>query len=193
MTTNQDPNPSTPLGRVVATDSLDPGAWTMTHAEVDETLRRGAEHGCTEALFCLGDKPEGAFAAYRRTLVSMENGVVVAFALTNLQERATLFVSPGEAVYEGMIVGENARANDLDVNTLRALEEALLNFAGCAVVISHDRWFLDRIATHMLAFEGESHVEWFEGNYQDYEKDRRRRLGAEADQPHRLKYRRLEA
>jgi ATP-binding cassette ChvD family protein len=81
--------------------------------------------------------------------------------------------------------------NDLDVDTLRALEEALLNFAGCAVVISHDRWFLDRIATHMLAFEGDSQVVWFEGNYQDYEADRHRRLGAEADQPHRIKYRKL--
>src|SRR5580765_6785641 len=81
--------------------------------------------------------------------------------------------------------------NDLDVDTLRALEEALLNFAGCAVVISHDRWFLDRIATHMLAFEGDSEVVWFEGNYQDYEVDRKRRLGAEADQPHRIKYRKL--
>jgi energy-dependent translational throttle protein EttA len=81
--------------------------------------------------------------------------------------------------------------NDLDVDTLRALEEALLSFAGCAVVISHDRWFLDRIATHMLAFEGESEVVWFEGNYQDYEADRKRRLGAEADQPHRIKYRKL--
>jgi energy-dependent translational throttle protein EttA len=81
--------------------------------------------------------------------------------------------------------------NDLDVDTLRALEEALLNFAGCAVVISHDRWFLDRIATHILAFEGDSKVEWFEGNYQDYEADRHRRLGAEADQPHRIKYRKL--
>jgi sulfate-transporting ATPase len=81
--------------------------------------------------------------------------------------------------------------NDLDVDTLRALEEALLSFAGCAVVISHDRWFLDRIATHMLAFEGDSQVVWFEGNYQDYEADRKRRLGAAADQPHRIKYRRL--
>ncbi len=81
--------------------------------------------------------------------------------------------------------------NDLDVNTLRALEEALEDFAGCAVVISHDRWFLDRIATHILAFEGESSVVWFEGNYSDYETDRRRRLGAEADQPHRIKYRHL--
>jgi sulfate-transporting ATPase len=81
--------------------------------------------------------------------------------------------------------------NDLDVDTLRALEEALLNFAGCAVVISHDRWFLDRIATHMLAFEGDSKVVWFEGNYEDYEVDRHRRLGAEADQPHRIKYRKL--
>jgi ATP-binding cassette ChvD family protein len=81
--------------------------------------------------------------------------------------------------------------NDLDVDTLRALEEALLSFAGCAVVISHDRWFLDRLATHMLAFEGDSKVVWFEGNYQDYEVDRRRRLGAEADQPHRIKYRKL--
>jgi energy-dependent translational throttle protein EttA len=81
--------------------------------------------------------------------------------------------------------------NDLDVDTLRALEEALVSFAGCAVVISHDRWFLDRIATHMLAFEGDSQVVWFEGNYQDYEADRRRRLGVEADQPHRIKYRKL--
>ncbi len=81
--------------------------------------------------------------------------------------------------------------NDLDVDTLRALEDALLGFAGCSVVISHDRWFLDRIATHILAFEGDSHVEWFEGNYQDYEADRRRRLGAEADRPHRIKYRKL--
>jgi sulfate-transporting ATPase len=81
--------------------------------------------------------------------------------------------------------------NDLDVDTLRALEQALLDFAGCAVVISHDRWFLDRIATHILAFEGDSHVEWFEGNYQDYEADRKRRLGAAADQPHRIKYRKL--
>ena len=81
--------------------------------------------------------------------------------------------------------------NDLDVDTLRALEEALLNFAGCAVVISHDRWFLDRIATHMLAFEGDSQVVWFEGNYQDYEADKKRRLGNEADQPHRIKYRKL--
>jgi sulfate-transporting ATPase len=81
--------------------------------------------------------------------------------------------------------------NDLDVDTLRGLEEAILNFAGCAVVISHDRWFLDRIATHMLAFEGDSNVVWFEGNYQDYEADRHRRLGTSADQPHRIKYRKL--
>src|ERR671937_2776566 len=81
--------------------------------------------------------------------------------------------------------------NDLDVDTLRALEQALEDFAGCAVIISHDRWFLDRIATHMLAFEGDSRVEWFEGNYQDYEVDRRRRLGAEADQPHRIRYKPL--
>ena len=81
--------------------------------------------------------------------------------------------------------------NDLDVNTLRALEEALENFAGCAVVISHDRWFLDRIATHILAFEGDSRTVWFEGNYSEYEADRKRRLGAEADRPHRIKYRQL--
>ncbi|MHB8405220.1 MAG: energy-dependent translational throttle protein EttA [Gammaproteobacteria bacterium] len=81
--------------------------------------------------------------------------------------------------------------NDLDVETLRALEEALLAFPGCAVIISHDRWFLDRVATHMLAFEGDSKVVWFEGNYADYEVDRKRRLGADADQPHRIKYRRL--
>jgi ATP-binding cassette ChvD family protein len=81
--------------------------------------------------------------------------------------------------------------NDLDVDTLRALEEALLDFPGCAMVISHDRWFLDRIATHIVAFEGDSQVVWFEGNYADYEADRRRRLGAEADQPHRIKYKPL--
>jgi len=81
--------------------------------------------------------------------------------------------------------------NDLDVDTLRALEEALMEFAGCVVVISHDRWFLDRLATHILAFEGDSHVEWFEGNFQAYEADKRRRLGAQADQPHRIKYRPL--
>jgi ATPase subunit of ABC transporter with duplicated ATPase domains len=81
--------------------------------------------------------------------------------------------------------------NDLDVDTLRALEEALYSFAGCAVVISHDRWFLDRVATHMLAFEGDANVVWFEGNYQAYEADRRRRLGAEADRPHRIRYKKL--
>jgi ATP-binding cassette ChvD family protein len=81
--------------------------------------------------------------------------------------------------------------NDLDVETLRALEAALEDFAGCAMIISHDRWFLDRIATHMLAFEGDSHVEWFEGNFQDYEDDKKRRLGIDADQPHRIKYKRF--
>ncbi|MDH4071692.1 MAG: ATP-binding cassette domain-containing protein, partial [Gammaproteobacteria bacterium] len=83
--------------------------------------------------------------------------------------------------------------NDLDVETLRALEQALLEFPGSAVVISHDRWFLDRIATHILAFEGDSQVTWFSGNYTEYEDDRRKRLGAEADRPHRIKYRRLDA
>ena len=81
--------------------------------------------------------------------------------------------------------------NDLDVDTLRALEEALEDFAGCAVIISHDRWFLDRIATHILAFEGDSKTVWCEGNYQSYEAQRRQRLGVEADQPHRLRYKKL--
>jgi len=81
--------------------------------------------------------------------------------------------------------------NDLDVDTLRALEDALLEFAGCAVVISHDRWFLDRIATHVLAFEGDSQVTWYVGNFSDYEADRHRRLGTDADTPHRLKYKPL--
>ncbi|MCC6749263.1 MAG: energy-dependent translational throttle protein EttA [Deltaproteobacteria bacterium] len=81
--------------------------------------------------------------------------------------------------------------NDLDVETLRALEDAILQFPGCAVIITHDRWFLDRVATHILAFEGESHVEWFEGNYRDYEADRKKRLGAAADQPHRVRYKKL--
>ncbi len=82
--------------------------------------------------------------------------------------------------------------NDLDVDTLRALEDALLGFSGCVVVISHDRWFLDRIATHILAFEGDSHVEWFEGNFQDYDADLHRRLGTDADQPHRIKFKPLQ-
>ena len=81
--------------------------------------------------------------------------------------------------------------NDLDVNTMRALEEALENFAGCAVVISHDRWFLDRIATHILAFEGNSKVYWYDGNYSEYEAEKKARLGEDADQPHRIKYRQL--
>jgi ATPase subunit of ABC transporter with duplicated ATPase domains len=81
--------------------------------------------------------------------------------------------------------------NDLDVDTLRALEEALLGYSGCVMVISHDRWFLDRVATHILSFEGDSQVVWFEGNYQDYEADKKRRLGADADQPHRIKYKPL--
>ncbi|MDX5362404.1 MAG: ATP-binding cassette domain-containing protein, partial [Alphaproteobacteria bacterium] len=82
--------------------------------------------------------------------------------------------------------------NDLDVETLQALEAALEDFAGCAVIISHDRWFLDRIATHMLAFEGDSHVEWFEGNFEDYEADKKRRLGDAAVEPHRIKFKRFE-
>ncbi len=81
--------------------------------------------------------------------------------------------------------------NDLDVNTLRALEEALLDFAGCAVVISHDRWFLDRVATHILAFEGDSQVKWFEGNFAEYEENRRQRLGIDSDQPERIRYKKL--
>ncbi|NNE39083.1 MAG: energy-dependent translational throttle protein EttA, partial [Gammaproteobacteria bacterium] len=82
--------------------------------------------------------------------------------------------------------------NDLDVETLRALEEALLEFPGCAVVISHDRWFLDRIATHILAFEGEAQVTWFEGNFAEYEADRKKRLGVDADTPTRIKYKKLQ-
>ena len=91
----------------------------------------------------------------------------------------------------GNVILLDEPSNDLDVGTLRALEEALLSFAGCVVVISHDRWFLDRIATHILAFEGNSEVVWFEGNYQDYERDRKKRLGQDADQPRRIKYRPL--
>jgi ATPase subunit of ABC transporter with duplicated ATPase domains len=81
--------------------------------------------------------------------------------------------------------------NDLDVNTLRSLEDAIDNFAGCAVVVSHDRWFLDRIATHILAFEGDSQINWFNGNYSDYEADHHQRLGIEADTPHRIQYKKL--
>ncbi|MBN2655002.1 MAG: energy-dependent translational throttle protein EttA [Nitrospirae bacterium] len=117
------------------------------------------------------------------------------------QQKKVSMLSGGERnrVHLARILKEGANVllldeptNDLDVNTMRALEEALENFAGCAVVISHDRWFLDRIATHILAFEGDSRVVWFEGNYSDYEVDRKARLGAAADQPHRIKYRHLE-
>ena len=119
------------------------------------------------------------------------------FSGTDQQKKVTM-LSGGERnrVHLAKILKEGANVllldeptNDLDVNTLRALEEALENFAGCAVVISHDRWFLDRIATHILAFEGDSKVVWFEGNYSDYEADRKMRLGKDADQPHRIKYR----
>ncbi len=116
------------------------------------------------------------------------------------QQKKTSAISGGERnrVHLAKILKSGANVllldeptNDLDVNTMRALEEALENFAGCAVIITHDRWFLDRIATHMLAFEGDSKVVWFEGNYSDYEKDRHARLGTAADQPHRIKYRQL--
>jgi ATP-binding cassette ChvD family protein len=116
------------------------------------------------------------------------------------QQKKTGTLSGGERnrVHLAKVLKEGANVllldeptNDLDVNTMRALEEALENFAGCAVVISHDRWFLDRIATHILAFEGDSRVVWFEGNYSDYEADRKARLGSAADQPHRIKYRHL--
>ena len=116
------------------------------------------------------------------------------------QQKLTGILSGGERnrVHLAKVLREQANVllldeptNDLDVNTLRALEEALENFAGCAVVISHDRWFLDRIATHILAFEGESNVVWFDGNYSEYEEDRKRRLGIDADRPHRIKYKKL--
>lgn len=116
------------------------------------------------------------------------------------QQKKTGVLSGGERnrVYLAKMLREEANvllldepSNDLDVNTLRALEDALLGFAGCAVVISHDRWFLDRIATHILAFEGDSQVVWFDGNYSEYEEDRKRRLGAEANRPSRIKYKRL--
>ncbi|HCD53137.1 MAG TPA: energy-dependent translational throttle protein EttA [Balneolaceae bacterium] len=116
------------------------------------------------------------------------------------QQKKTAQLSGGERnrVHLAKMLKEGANVllldeptNDLDVNTLRALEEALLNFAGCAVVISHDRWFLDRVATHILAFEGDSQVYWFEGNYQEYEENRKQRLGITDDQPHRIKYKKL--
>ena len=121
------------------------------------------------------------------------------FSGTDQQKKAGL-LSGGERnrVHLARMLKEGANVllldeptNDLDVNTMRALEEAILNFAGCVLVISHDRWFLDRIATHILAFEGESKVVWFDGNYSEYEADRKARLGAAADQPHRIKYRHL--
>ncbi|MCG8373370.1 MAG: energy-dependent translational throttle protein EttA, partial [Balneolales bacterium] len=116
------------------------------------------------------------------------------------QQKKTTELSGGERnrVHLAKMLKEGANVllldeptNDLDVNTLRALEEALLSFAGCAVIISHDRWFLDRIATHILAFEGNSQVYWFEGNYQEYEENRKQRLGIDAEQPHRIAYKKL--
>ena len=121
------------------------------------------------------------------------------FAGTDQQKKVGV-LSGGERnrVHLARILKEEANVllldeptNDIDVNTMRALEEGLENFAGCAVVISHDRWFLDRIATHILAFEGDSKVAFFDGNFTEYEEDRKKRLGAEADQPHRIKYRHL--
>ena len=104
---------------------------------------------------------------------------------------ATASTSPRCSRSGGNVLLLDEPTNDLDVETLRALEEALENFAGCAVVISHDRFFLDRLATHILAFEGDSQVEWFEGNFESYEEDKFRRLGPEADRPHRMTYKKL--
>ena len=104
---------------------------------------------------------------------------------------ATACISPRCCKSGANVLLLDEPTNDLDVETLRALEEALEDFAGCAVIISHDRWFLDRIATHILAFEGDSHVEWFEGNFQDYEADKMRRLGADSVIPHRMKYKKF--
>ncbi len=124
-------------------------------------------------------------------IVPLVTKVAVPIVLESLKRRK--FDTEGflEDAKESLGKGLKKSRLDLDVDTLRALEEALLDFGGCAVVISHDRWFLDRIATHILAFEGESQTVWFEGNYQEYEADRKRRLGIEADQPHRIKYKRL--
>jgi sulfate-transporting ATPase len=125
------------------------------------------------------------------------SGLAVSYLV---QERSVNGLSGGEAARRNLeaILASDADVllldeptNDLDVDTLRALEEALLDYPGCVVVISHDRWFLDRIATHILAFEGDSHAEWFAGNFEEYEADKKRRLGADADQPHRIKYRKL--
>ena len=121
------------------------------------------------------------------------------FSGTDQQKKVSL-LSGGERnrVHLARLLKEGANlllldepTNDLDVNTIRALEDAIMNFAGCALVISHDRWFLDRICTHILAFEGDSKAVWFEGGYTDYEANRKERLGADADQPHRIKYRHL--
>jgi ATPase subunit of ABC transporter with duplicated ATPase domains len=121
------------------------------------------------------------------------------FSGTDQQKKVTM-LSGGERnrVHLACMLKEGANVllldeptNDLDVNTMRALEEALEHFGGCAVIITHDRWFLDRIATHILAFEGDSTVVWFEGNYTEYEADRKKRLGKTTDQPHRIKYRQL--
>ena len=105
---------------------------------------------------------------------------------------ATAFTWPSCCAAAAIVLLLDEPTNDLDVDTLRALEEAIVNFAGCVVVISHDRWFLDRIATHIIAFEGDGYVHVCEGNFQTYEEERRRRLGIEADQPHRFRYKKLQ-
>ena len=168
---------------------------TVTVGYVDQSRELDPNKSVFEEITGGGDTVElGKREVASRAYVSWFN-----FKGAN-QQRKVGQLSGGERnrVHLAMLVKGGANlllldepTNDLDVDTLRALEEALLNFGGCAVVISHDRWFLDRIATHMLAFEGDSKVVWFEGNYQDYEADRHRRLGAEADQPHRIKYRKL--
>ena len=180
-----------------------PDAGTL---RIGETVQVGYVDQSRDALDAEQDRVGGDLRRRRRDRARQAEGRVARLrVVVQLQGRATQqrkvgTLSGGERnrVHLAKLLKNGSNlllldepTNDLDVDTLRALEEALLDFAGCAVVISHDRWFLDRIATHMLAFEGDSQVVWFEGNYQDYEADRKRRLGAEADQPHRIKYRKL--
>jgi ATP-binding cassette ChvD family protein len=184
---------------IVGQDKPDAGTIrlgeTVKIAYVDQSRTLDANKTIFEEITGGGDVVQlGAKEMSSRAYVARFN-----FSGTDQQKKVSA-ISGGERnrVHLAKMLKEGANVllldeptNDLDVNTMRALEEALENFAGCAIVISHDRWFLDRVATHILAFEGDSRVTWFDGNYSEYEEDKRKRLGAEADQPHRIRYRQM--
>ena len=158
----------------------------LFHATIGENLRFGRQYSSTEEIYsaCKSANAVEFIEALPKgfdTVIGERGGRLSGGQRQRIAIARAIILRP-------KLILLDEPTNDLDVDTLRALEEALLDFAGCAVVISHDRWFLDKIATHILAFEGDSQVEWFEGNYQAYEEDKRRRLGVEAEQPKPIKY-----